>query len=83
MGRDVVGRLVPADRVLPHLSAVSVTEPGLRRVTHGNSIGAQFLEVAALPVPGPDPVRILSPDGRLVALAHVRGGALHPVVVLG
>jgi hypothetical protein len=29
------------------------------------------------------PVRLLAADGRLVALARSRGGALHPAVVLG
>jgi hypothetical protein len=29
------------------------------------------------------PVKLLDAGGRLVALAHFRGGALHPVVVLG
>jgi tRNA pseudouridine55 synthase len=31
----------------------------------------------------PYPVRVLSPDGRLLAIAEPRRGALHPVLVLG
>jgi hypothetical protein len=30
-----------------------------------------------------EPVKVLAPDGRLIALATARGGALHPIVVLG
>jgi tRNA pseudouridine55 synthase len=76
--------ILPAD-ALPDLAAVRVTEAGLKRVTHGNAVGPDLLEAHWLPTGAAarHPVRVLAPDGHLVALAHARGGALHPVVVLG
>jgi tRNA pseudouridine55 synthase len=94
LGRDVADHLISPAEALPHLAAVSLTERGLRRAVHGNPVAHQDLEGHHVPQPngaaggsgtgGPAlPVRLLGPDGRLVALAHARGGALHPVVVLG
>jgi tRNA pseudouridine55 synthase len=83
-GVDVAGRLVSPADALPHLPDVTVTGPGLQRATHGNPLLPEHLEGRWVPVPtGSQPVKVLDPDGRLVALAHSRGGALHPVVVLG
>jgi tRNA pseudouridine55 synthase len=84
MGRDVARRLIPPAEALPDLSAVVANDTGLRRVLHGNPLSPEHLEGRAVtPASGTAPVRILAADGRLVALAHARGGALHPVVVLG
>ena len=75
--------IAPAD-ALPDLAAVRTTARGLIRVSHGNPLGPEDLEGRWLPPAAtPGPVRILAEDGRLVALAHARGGALHPVIVLG
>jgi tRNA pseudouridine55 synthase len=77
--------MTPAD-ALREWPAVTVTEAGLRRAAHGNSLSPEHLEGRSLPAAGGDPagrVRVLAPDGRLVAVAHSRGGALHPAVVLG
>jgi tRNA pseudouridine55 synthase len=76
-------RLIPPGDALPELAAAEVTEAGLARVLHGNFVGAEHL-VGMPPRPdeSPLPVRIMC-DGRLVALARWRAGALHPVVVLG
>jgi tRNA pseudouridine55 synthase len=83
-GAEVASRLVSAADALPHLPDVTVTEPGLRRATHGNPLLPEHLEGRWVPLPtGSQPVKVLDPEGRLVALAHSRGGALHPVVVLG
>jgi tRNA pseudouridine55 synthase len=86
LGADLAGRLLSPADALPHLAAVRLTEDGLRRARHGNPVSPGDLEGRHLPLPGPGPVlavRLLGPDGQLVALAHARGGALHPVVVLG
>ena len=85
LGQDVAGRLLSPMEALPDLVAVTLTETGLKRALHGNSLGPEHLEGRVVPA-GPAarrPVRVAAPDGRLVALAHARGGALHPVVVLG
>lgn len=84
LGPDLAGRLIPPADALPHLPAVRVTPRGLTRVTHGNTVGPDDIEGRFLPPPtAGGPVRLLASDGRLVALAHSRGGALHPVTVLG
>jgi len=84
LGREIASRVISPADALPHLPAVSVNAPGLRRVAHGNTVGPEHLEnswVAALGQAAA--VRILDGTGRLVAVARPRGGALHPVVVLG
>jgi tRNA pseudouridine55 synthase len=80
LGRDVIRHLLPPADALPDLPAVQVTESGLKRAVHGNSIGPEH--VVGWRTWGPR-VRLIGPDGGLVALADSRGGALHPVVVLG
>jgi tRNA pseudouridine55 synthase len=84
MGREVAARVIPPAEALPHLPAVQVTALGLKRAVHGNALGPEHLEGRWVPPHGAGgPVRVLAPDGRLIALAHSRGGALHPAVVLG
>jgi tRNA pseudouridine55 synthase len=84
LGRDVASRALSPRDALPDLLEVSLTDPGLKRALHGNPLGPEHLEARWLPPPtGAGPVKLLAGDGRLVALAHSRGGALHPVVVLG
>ena len=84
LGRDLESRLIPAAEALPHLPAVKMTASGLTRAMHGNPLGPADLEGRYVPpAGGSGPVRLLTGDGRLVALAHSRGGALHPVTVLG
>jgi tRNA pseudouridine55 synthase len=61
--------------VLGHMPAVTLTEDGARRVSHGNPIR----ETGS----GAEPVRLLDPTGGLLAIAERRaGGLLQPVVVL-
>jgi tRNA pseudouridine55 synthase len=77
--------LSPADAV-PHLASVQVTEVGLRRARHGNVLGVEHVDRARDVLRATEhaaPVRILAADGRLIAIAEARGGALHPIVVLG
>jgi tRNA pseudouridine55 synthase len=84
LGRDLQSRVIPAAEALPHLPCVRMTASGLTRAMHGNPIGPADLEGRWIPPAGAGgPVRLLAGDGRLVALAHSRGGALHPVTVLG
>jgi tRNA pseudouridine55 synthase len=84
LGREVAAHVIPPAEALPHLPSVQVTAPGLKRAIHGNSLGPEHLEGRWIPPHGAGgPVRVLGPDGQLVALAHSRGGALHPAVVLG
>ena len=86
LGRDVASRLVTPAEALRELGAVTLTAAGLKRARHGNSLGPQHLEAPWTPRPGSpagELVRVLAPGGSLVALAHPRGGALHPAIVLG
>ena len=84
LGRNLENRLIPSAEALPHLPAVKMTASGLTRAMHGNPLGPTDLEDRWVPPAGVGgPVRLLAGDGRLVALAHSRGGALHPVTVLG
>jgi tRNA pseudouridine55 synthase len=90
LGREVAGRVLTPSKALPDLAEVRVTAAGLKRAIHGNPLGPEHLEDRFVPpssAGGRDetakPVKIVAGDGRLVALAWSRGGALHPVVVLG
>lgn len=84
LGEAVSAHVKAPAEALPDLAAVSVTPAGQARVLHGNAVGPQHLEGRWIPAPDSDaPVRILGPDGRLLALGRARSGVLHPVVVLG
>jgi tRNA pseudouridine55 synthase len=84
LGPEIASRVLSPAEALPGLTAVRPTEAGLKRALHGNPLGPEHLEGRWVPPStSPLPVRILAGDGRLVALARSRGGALHPVVVLG
>jgi len=86
LGPDVASHLVTPADALSDLPAVTVTAAGLRRAVHGNSLTPEHLERAWIPPAGSaggGRIRVLGPDGQLVALAHSRGGFLHPAVVLG
>lgn len=75
-------RILPIERLLPRLPAVTVTPDGEKRVQHGREVGSAHL---AGPAPGPvEWVRLLSPGGTLLALAKPgeTPGSLHPSVVL-
>jgi tRNA pseudouridine55 synthase len=82
-GPAVADRLLTMADALADCLAVRLTDRGLVRVLHGNPVGAEHLEVGALPPPSAGDVRLLGPAGELVAIAHSRGGALHPVLVVG
>lgn len=82
-GTTVADRMIPLDRLLPDVPAARVGPAGAKRVAHGAAIGPADIEgPAVLPPPGTR-VRLLGPDGSLLALAEPRaGGILQPVVVL-
>ena len=86
LGAAVAEHVIPPARALDDLAAVTLTGPGLRRAIHGNPLSPEHLRERSIPVvegSSAKRIRILSEDGRLVALANARGGTLHPVVVLG
>lgn len=83
LGASVAERLLPMADALPELPALRLTTPGLERVRHGNAAGPEHFEQHALPPPSAGEIRLLGPAGELVALAHSRGGLLHPVLVVG
>jgi tRNA pseudouridine55 synthase len=77
-------RLVPLTGALPHLPAVMLTSAGIERAVHGRVLAAA--DLAEPPAPGQaGPVRLVSPDGTLVAIAGPgpAPGTLHPFVVMG
>jgi tRNA pseudouridine55 synthase len=83
-GDALAARLVTPAAALPHLPVVRVTDAGLIRARHGNLLGPEHLDLTGVgAAEGAATVRILAPDGHLVALARPKDGALHPVVVLG
>ncbi|HWB16564.1 MAG TPA: tRNA pseudouridine(55) synthase TruB [Vicinamibacterales bacterium] len=82
--KGLAARVLTPAAAVAHLPAVTVTPAGLSRIRHGNAVGPAMLEpggAASLAAAGPVGVR--GPDGALVAVAVARGGALHPVSVLG
>ncbi len=82
-GRAALSRLLPLSSSLTHLPAATLTGPGAGRAGHGRLLTAG--DFAAPPPPGPGPIRLLGPDGRLVAIARSgeATGSLHPFVVMG
>lgn len=71
---DAAVRMVPLDRLLGGFPAVQLTAEQRRQVSHGREVAS------GVSAPW---VRLLDPDGHLVAVATTaRPGALHPAVVL-
>jgi tRNA pseudouridine55 synthase len=92
LGAGIAGHVLSPGDALPDLMGVRVTAAGLKRASHGNPLSPEHLEERHIPVAStadapagapPKPVKVMTGDGRLIALAWARGGALHPVVVLG
>jgi tRNA pseudouridine55 synthase len=84
LGPLMESRLISPADALPDLPAVRLSEGGLVRVRHGNPVGPQFVEGAWAPAgAGLTKIRLLDQSGALIALADLRGGLLHPSVVLG
>ena len=82
-GAGAVRHVIGLDRLLPSLPTVVLTQTGVRRATHGNSVGPGDLAGAPPAVEPAGRVRLLDPAGALLAIAEPEpGGFLHPVVVL-
>jgi tRNA pseudouridine55 synthase len=80
---DTGGRLIPLEQLLPRFPAAHLTPEGLNRVSHGREVDERHLGAGW----GPDSatwVRLIGPDGRLIALAEPTddGGVLHPSIVM-
>ena len=74
--------LVPMSGLLHNLPGIILTSGGARRAACGNLIGrADLADPAGLLAPR---VRLLDPDGQLIAIAELIGGAglLHPGIVV-
>jgi len=83
LGPAVEDRLIPMATALSDLPSVQLSEAGLTRVRFGNPIGPQLVEGPWVPASGDlRRIRLLGPDGALIALADLRGGLLHPSTVL-
>lgn len=73
--------LVPMNRLLAGLPAVVLTERGLRRAAHGNSLSPEDFSPPG--VHGTGLVRLLDGSGALLGIGKAAtGGALHPSIVL-
>jgi tRNA pseudouridine55 synthase len=83
LGVDLVQHLRSPREALPDLLEVTVTPLGLTRALHGNPLAPGHLTRHWLPPSSHSaPVKVLDETGALIALAHSRGGALHPSTVL-
>jgi tRNA pseudouridine55 synthase len=87
-GADAVAAsLVPLDAMLPEMRAARMTARGAERTRHGRALEPDDIDgwLGEPPATGPTgPVRLLDPDGHLVAIGARRdnGLVLHPGIVL-
>jgi tRNA pseudouridine55 synthase len=84
-GPDAASGVVPMERLLPDLPAATLTDSGLRRASHGNTLGSSDyrLSAAVAAVGAGSPLRLLDGAGRLIGIGEgLAGGLLHPRVVL-
>jgi tRNA pseudouridine55 synthase len=82
-GEALLARMVPLDNLLTDLPAVALTDTGVEYVKHGRNIGPAERQVPGDGPPWPDLVRLVGPDGALLAIAdQAPGPALHPAIVL-
>jgi tRNA pseudouridine55 synthase len=76
-------RLVPLSGLLTGVPGVQLTETGVARVGHGQAVRPVDLVASLASWPAGGPVRLLGPDGALLALAEpAADGSLHPALVL-
>jgi tRNA pseudouridine55 synthase len=85
---DAASRVLPMASLLASIPALTLTERGAALAARGGFIGPSHV-CAGQPLPAAGRVRLLHPDGRLIAIAEAgaeRGGRpaglLHPDVVL-
>ena len=75
--------VVPLGRLLPDMPAVTLTERGVWRATHGNDVGPGDVVRNVPPGVATGRCRLLDGAGTLLGIAETRPGALlHPVLVL-
>lgn len=83
--QDAARRTIPLADLLPELPGVPLTPDGVRRVSLGQAIGPAHTGSPVHQFAGsPVLVRLLTPEGALLAVAERRGTSdlLHPSVVL-
>jgi tRNA pseudouridine55 synthase len=84
-GAAAASKVLPMERLLPELPGAILSESGLRRASHGNTLSAGDFQLSpggAAPDAG-SPVRLFDAAGRLIGIADaLAGGLLHPRVVL-
>jgi tRNA pseudouridine55 synthase len=77
-----LSRLVPLDTLLPAIPAAMLTGQGVEWVKHGRPLGPAQI-AGTPPDAGAPKVRLMGPDGQLLAVADRQGdGFLHPKLVL-
>ena len=74
-------RIVPLEQLLPHIPAVVLSDGDRERVTHGADV---MTDRSPRPVVGADLTRrrLFDTEGHFIAVAELRSGVLHPVIVL-
>jgi len=83
MHTDVETRMLPLESLLPEWPAIALTREGVEWVSHGRSVGPAQCAEGLRGAPAGCQLRLLGPDGRLVAIGDAGpGGVLHPAVVL-
>ena len=78
---EAAARVIPMSALLPSLPAVTLTPEGASLAARGGFIGPSHV-AGLLNLPRGARVRLLHPDGRLIAIAEPRADVLHPGVVL-
>jgi tRNA pseudouridine55 synthase len=88
--QEAAARVIPLAELLPSLPAITLTPEGASLAARGGFIGPSHI-TGSPTLPKSGRVRLLHPDGRLIAIAEPRGGGdsagslrhfLHPGVVL-
>jgi tRNA pseudouridine55 synthase len=84
---EAAARVIPLAALLPSLPAITLTPEGASLAARGGFIGLSHVAGPPAHLPEAGRVRLLHPDGHLVAIAEPRGGGesrhfLHPGVVL-
>jgi tRNA pseudouridine55 synthase len=79
-----VAALLPLDRMLTDLPAVSLTPDGVRIAGHGRDLGPSMWVAGTRPPAAAGCVRLLDEHGHLVGIAEPSSapGLLHPAVIL-
>jgi tRNA pseudouridine55 synthase len=80
---EAEARLIPLESLLPEWPSVVLTPEGAAWASHGRHLGPPQCRGGPTGLPAGTGVRLLGPDGMLVAVGQAGpGGVLHPGVVL-